>query len=72
MKLQPNIRIMSKWQYGKDGYPRWGHLPEGWGGHGTVFVQWDDDGSLQWQDQASFIVAPPLNEILKIKGGKSD
>ena len=34
--------------------------------------KWDDDGSLQWQDQASFIVAPPLNEILKIKGGKSD
>jgi len=57
-KLKPNTRIMSKWQYGPDGYPRWGHLPEGWDGDGTVLIQWDDNASLEWEDRDSFRVAP--------------
>jgi len=57
-KLKPNTRIMSKWQYGPDGYARWGHLPEGWDGDGTVLIQWDDNASLEWEDRDSFSVAP--------------
>ena len=55
-KLKPNTRIMSKWQYGTDGYLRWGHLPEGWDGDGTVLIQWDDNASLEWEDRDSFTV----------------
>ena len=65
-KLKVGTKIMSKWQYGKDGYPRFGTLPEGWDGDGTVLIQWDDDSSEEWDDRTSFIVTPPLKEVMRI------
>jgi len=65
-KLKVNSRIMSKWQTGKDGYPRIGFLPEGWDGKGTVLIQWDDDGSWEWDDRTSFIYIPELRDALKL------
>ncbi len=64
-KLKAWTRVMSKWQTGKDGYPRFGSLPEGWDGDGTVLIQWDDDDSQEWDDRSSFVAVPPIKEVLR-------
>ncbi len=66
-RLRTGSRVMSKWQYNNDSEPRWGILPEGWDGEGTALIQWDDDGSQEWEDRTSFIYTPSLGEALSSK-----